>query len=120
MTVQKSDSGLVSKPGAYLRTLVKRGRSGDLHISRSLFGLAQLADPVAAPPAATRLVFPVIASVHFSAWADIIRTHAPEPTPDVDLVANAFRRWVRQREIDLSGVNIESTLIGFCKKWRIS
>lgn len=118
VTLQKSDTGLVSKPGAYLRTLVQRGRTGELHISRSLFGLAQLADPVAAPAAPTRLVFPDIGSVHFSPWAEVIRTHAPKPTPDVDLVANAFRRWSRQRDIDLSGANIESVLIGFCKKWR--
>lgn len=41
VTVQKSCDGLVSKPGAYLRTLVQRGRAGQLRISRSLFAMVQ-------------------------------------------------------------------------------
>jgi len=40
VTLQKSSDGHVAKPGAYMRTLVQRGRSGQLHISRSLFGMA--------------------------------------------------------------------------------
>lgn len=118
VTAQKSDSGLVAKPGAYLRTLVQRGRIGELHISRSLFGLTQLADRVEVSIQPATPVFPDIGSVHFSVWADVIRANAPKPTPDLDLVANAFRRWAREKDIDLSGPNVERVLIGFCKKWR--
>lgn len=120
VTVQKAETGLVLKPGAYLRTLTQRGRVGELHISRSLFGLAQLSagrmaeEPVPAP----LTVFPDLGSVHYSPWAEIIRAIAPKPTPDVDVVANAFRRWARSRNVDLTGPNVEKALIGFCKKWR--
>jgi len=41
VTIQKHEVGLVAKPGAYLRTLIQRGRDGELHVSRSLFGMAQ-------------------------------------------------------------------------------
>lgn len=39
ITLQKHAAGAVARPGAYLRTLVKRGRSGELYLSRSLFAL---------------------------------------------------------------------------------
>lgn len=39
LTLQKSSVGSVAKPGAYLRSLVQRGRAGELHLSRSLFAL---------------------------------------------------------------------------------
>ena len=47
--------------------------------------------PIVAP---TIVVFSDLSSFHFS-WAEVIRTHAPKPTPDVGIVDNAFRRWAR-------------------------
>ena len=41
VTVQKAAQGDVRNPGAYLRTLTKRGRNGQLRIARSLHGLAE-------------------------------------------------------------------------------
>ena len=41
VTLQKANQGDVLNPGAYLRTLTKRGRKGQLHIARSLHGLAE-------------------------------------------------------------------------------
>lgn len=124
VTIQKHDVGLVAKPGAYLRTLIQRGREGELHVSRSLFGMAQAGYSGAgglAPTAVEELVsFPSSGSVSFSRWGDVIRQNAPKPTPDVDMVAEAFRRWARTRDIDLTGPNIERNLIGFCKKWRLN
>lgn len=124
VTVQKAELGLVAKPGAYLRSLTQRGRDGELHISRSLFGMAQAGYSGAGglePEEVKELIsFPNRGTISFSRWADVIRTHAPKPTPDVDIVADAFRRWAREREIDLRSPNIERTLIGFCRKWRVN
>lgn len=124
VTVQKADLGLVEKPGAYLRTLVKRGRAGELHISRSLFAMAKGQNSHAADdddqdtPAIA--AFPSSGSISFGSWGDVVRKHAPKPTPDVDIVADAFRRWTTDRGIDLTSPNIERVLISFCRKWRMN
>ena len=41
VTVQKAAQGDVRNPGAYLRTLTKRGKTGQLQIAKSLHGLAE-------------------------------------------------------------------------------
>jgi len=124
VTIQKFEVGLVAKPGAYLRTMIQRGRDGELHVSRSLFGMAQASYGGAgglSPTAVAELVsFPATGSIHFSRWADVIREHAPKPTPDLDLVAQAFRRWAKTSDIDLTSPNIERVLAGFCRKWRMN
>ncbi len=124
VTVQKHDLGLVEKPGAYLRTLVKRGRAGELHISRSLFALAKGPNGFAAVDTSHDVPviepFPEHGSISFGSWGEIVREHAPKPTPDVDIVADAFRRWTRDKGIDLSEPNIERILISFCRKWRMN
>lgn len=124
VTIQKHEVGLVAKPGAYLRTLIQRGRDGELHVSRSLFGMAQAGYSGAGglPPAAVEelVSFPSSGSVQFTRWAAVIREHAPKPTPDLDMVANAFRRWAKDRDIDLTGPNVERVLAAFCRKWRLN
>ncbi|MGE3896986.1 MAG: plasmid replication protein RepC [Variibacter sp.] len=119
LTVQRSSAGVVAKPGAYLRTLVQRGRDGKLHLSRSLFALAKSGEPEnAAPAAVVTLTFPAQGSISYGPWVAVVREHAPKPTPDIDAVANAFRRWARERNIDLTAPNIERVFAGFCRKWR--
>lgn len=125
ITVQRSNTGAVAKPGAYLRRLVQRGREGELHLSRSLFALAKSGGPesAAAAPAPAAIVtptFPPSGSISYSAWAAVVREHAEKPTPDVDTVANAFRSWAKTRNIDLTAPNIESVFAGFCRKWRVN
>ncbi|MFC3721915.1 plasmid replication protein RepC [Neoaquamicrobium sediminum] len=124
VTIQKRDDGRVAKPGAYLRTLVQRGREGELHISRSLFGMAQAgyaAEGGLSPTAVEELVsFPARGSIHFSRWREVVREHAPKPTPDPDLVAERFRSWAKSRQIDLTSPNIERTFAGFCRKWTMN
>lgn len=77
------------------------GVGADLDVACSLFSLAQLArercgnSDVIAP---TIVGFPGLSSIHFSPWAEVIRTYAPKPTPDVDNVANEFRRWARGKK----------------------
>ncbi|MCO5073814.1 MAG: replication initiation protein RepC [Rhizobiaceae bacterium] len=130
VTVQKTEMGLVAKPGAYMRRLSQLGRDGELHISRSLFGLAQASGglagqggqvtvaPAAEPRKATR-AFPADGSIAYSVWADIMRQHTPKPTPDLDMVAAAFRRWAEERDIDLTSPNIERILASFCRQWKL-
>ena len=123
ITVQRSNTGAVAKPGAYLRRLVQRGRDGELHLSRSLFALAKAGEPESAAHAPAAIVtetFPAHGSISYSPWAAIVREHAPKPTPDVDSVANAFRRWATEKNIDLTAPNIERVFAGFCRKWRIN
>jgi replication initiation protein RepC len=124
LTVQRSTIGAVSKPGAYLRTLVQRGQSGELHLSRSLFALAKGGEGApaagrsqAAAPTAIR-PFPEGGSLSYGHWAALVREHAPKPTPDIDALGEAFRRWARHHDIDFADPKIERIFIGFCRKWR--
>lgn len=124
VTLQKHDAGLVAKPGAYLRRLVQRGQDGELHVSRSLFGMAESgysgAGGMPETAVAELVAFPASGPIRYTRWADVIREHAPRPTPDLDMVADAFRRWTRERAIDLTGPDIERKLAAFCRKWRIN
>ena len=121
VTVQRAEDGQVGNPGAYLRRLIQRGRSGQLRISRSLFALAGAKD-TSAPQQASGVAasdrgFP-LERITWSRWADLVREHAPKPTPDVETVGDAFRLWCRKGNIDLAQPSIEKAFIGFCKKWR--
>lgn len=123
VTVQKTDLGLVSSPGGYLRTLTQRGRDGDLNISRSLFALADNSDDSkpSNPDEETFFQgFPVDGSIAYSKWAELSREHTPKPTPDTNLVANAFRSWIKQRGIEANTPNIEQIFISFCRKYRLN
>ena len=122
VTVQKAKTGLVDNPGGYLRTLVQRGQDGRLHISRSLFAMAGNTHETGSGKAdiPATVAFPDEGTVSYGPWSDIIRQHTPDPTPDVDHVAGAFRRWTADRDIDLTSPNIERILISFCRKWRIN
>lgn len=121
VTMQRAEDGHVSRPGAYLRTLIQRGRKGQLRISRSLFALADRQDEKPAPAIVASKShdrgFPP-GPISWTGWSDLVRRHAPEPTPDVEIVAEAFRVWCRKSNIDLAQPSIEVAFIGFCKKWR--
>jgi len=121
VTMQRAADGHVASPGAYLRTLIQRGRMGQLRISRSLFALADAKDASVpgrvSGPTATYRGFP-LERISWTDWADVVREHAPRPTPDVETVADAFRSWCRKGNIDLAQPSIEKAFIGFCKKWR--
>ena len=121
VTMQRADDGQVANPGAYLRRLIQRGRNGQLRISRSLFALAGAKDASipkqSSLPIAPYRGFP-LDRINWSGWADLVRVHAPKPTPDVETVADAFRSWCRKGNIDLAQPSIEKAFVGFCKKWR--
>ena len=65
-------------------------------------------------------IFPATGSIAYSRWADIVRRHAPSPTPDVDLVAERFRAFARSRDLPLTSSMIEKAFIGFSSKFRIT
>lgn len=126
VTIQKTDLGLVEKPGAYMRALVRKGCTGDLHISRSLYSMLKMrADPLPDdvddrdPPREAK-VFPESGSIAYGSWANVVRQHTPKPTPDVDIVADSFRNWTRKTNLDLTSPNIERVFTSFCKKWRMN
>jgi replication initiation protein RepC len=124
VTLQKHDAGLVAKPAAYLRRLVQRGQDGELYVSRSLFGMAgprySGAGGMSQAAVEELVSFPGSGPIGYTRWADVIRKHAPKPTPDLDMVANAFRRWTKEKGIDLTGPDVERTLSAFCRKWRLN
>ncbi|MES4992422.1 plasmid replication protein RepC [Phyllobacterium sp. 22229] len=122
VTIQRAADGHVGSPGAYLRTLIQRGRVGELRISRSLFALATTkvgeSSTATLRSKASYRGFPT-ERITWSVWADLVRMHAPSPTPDIELLADAFRSWCLKGNIDLAQPAIEKAFIGFCKKWRL-
>lgn len=62
--------------------------------------------------------FPADGSVSFGQWGDMVRKHAPKPTPDVDLVASRFRTWAASKGLQLDSKKIETTFIGFCRRFK--
>ncbi|WP_298966901.1 plasmid replication protein RepC [uncultured Roseibium sp.] len=126
VTIQKTDQGLVEKPGAYMRALVRKGCTGDLHISRSLYSMLKMrADALPSVDGARDTpreakVFPESGSIAYGSWADVVRQHTPKPTPDVDIVAGRFRNWTRKTNLDLTSPHIERVFTSFCKKWRMN
>jgi hypothetical protein len=76
---------------------------------------------VAEPPAvsvAPLAAFPTDGSISFGRWGELARTHCPRPTPDVDLVASAFRKARAAAGRSLGGGDIEGHFVNFCKQWR--
>ena len=75
-------------------------------------------------PSPTRLrpvptSFPDRGSIRYGRWAALVREHAPNPTPDVDLVATSFRAFARERGLSLDAKGIERTFVGYCAKFRV-
>ena len=83
-------------------------------------------EPPPEPPAAassTRgkpaaAAFPADGTISYSRWADLVRQHAPAPTPDVDRVANAFRDWASHAALPLGGPTVEKAFVTFCRNFR--
>jgi hypothetical protein len=67
------------------------------------------------PPAAVLGPFPADGSIYYG-WGKLVRRHIPD-TPDVDLVANAFRRRLKETGQRLDAGNVEEHFVNFCKKW---
>ena len=63
-------------------------------------------------------VFPISGSIHVDKWGDVVRKYAPAPTPDVDIVAAAFRRSCERSGDRLDAGNVYEHFVSFCKKWK--
>jgi hypothetical protein len=62
--------------------------------------------------------FPVGGSIHYGAWGDIARKNLPKnPTPDVDMVADAFRRARLNQRRPLKAGDVQEHFANFCKRW---
>ena len=136
LILQKYGMNLIGKPGAYLRELTKRGRTGELAISRSLFGLANNLEASAEEVSSenlgedplseldisheTPLPFPASGSIKQSPWAEIAREFAPQHNPDLDALAKGFRLAIKSAGLSLGAANIEDYFKSFCKKWRMN
>lgn len=75
------------------------------------------AKPEAPKPSEYR-AFPVVGPIYNTKWADVVREHAPKPTPDVDRVGAAFQKHVRDSGQRFDSTNIEAHFINFCRKWQ--
>ena len=64
--------------------------------------------------------FPSSGSIAYSRWAEIVRQHAPSPTPDVDLVAERFRAFANARRLSLTSAAIEKTFTAYASKFRVA
>lgn len=62
--------------------------------------------------------FPASGSIHYTRFADIARDNEPQPTPDIDMLAQAFRTWAMRGRMDLRQPRIDKAFIGFWRKWR--
>ncbi len=66
------------------------------------------------------VAFPVAGSISFGRWGELARANLPQPTPDVDIVAAAFRRVRESAGRSLCGSDVEEHFASFCKKWRLA
>ena len=74
--------------------------------------------PTASP--AVPAAFPADGSISFGRWGELARINLPHPTPDVDLVASAFRKARAAAGRSLGGGDVEGHFVNFCKQWRSS
>jgi hypothetical protein len=80
--------------------------------------------PTPAPPPAQHRVlpppspFPTSGTIAFGRWGDLVRQHAPVPTPDVDRVAMAFRDWASHAGLRLGAPTVEKAFVTFCRGFR--
>jgi Initiator Replication protein len=62
--------------------------------------------------------FPASGTISYSRWGELVRQHAPAPTPDVDRVASAFRDWTSHAGLPLGGPTVEKAFVTFCRNFR--
>lgn len=62
--------------------------------------------------------FPADGSISYTQWGELARQHVPKPTPDVDMIASAFRKWAHEKAIPFDSEGVEKSFIGFCKKFK--
>lgn len=63
--------------------------------------------------------FPSEGSLHYTAWAEPARRQLPQPTPDLAVVADAFRRWAKGRKMALDHRDILQIFETWCAKYQV-
>jgi predicted RecA/RadA family phage recombinase len=63
--------------------------------------------------------FPSEGSLHYTAWAEPARRQLPQPTPDLGVVADAFRRWAKGRKMALDHRDILQIFETWCGKYQV-
>ncbi|WP_421408144.1 hypothetical protein [Agrobacterium tumefaciens] len=93
------------------------GKKSDSYFLNKRFGQKDGRDQ---PEDATEaVVFPATGSIYFTRWRDLVRTHSTGVTPDADIVANAFRKFCKEKNIALDAPKIEDRFIKIVQKFRI-
>lgn len=81
---------------------------------------AGAAETIVTEPPKLPAAFPADGSISFGRWGELARANLPRPTPDVDLVAFAFRKARAAKGRSLDGCDVEGHFVNFCKQWRLS
>lgn len=63
--------------------------------------------------------FPSEGGLHYTAWAEPARRQLPRPTPDLGVVADAFRRWAKGRKMALDHRDILQIFETWCGKYQV-
>lgn len=79
-------------------------------------GTVEEVTPAAAPAALGP--FPASGTIAYGDWDKLVKRHIPKGTPDVDRVAEAFRRRVKESGQSLAASNVEQHFVRFCLNWR--
>ncbi|NSX94412.1 Rrf2 family transcriptional regulator [Agrobacterium tumefaciens] len=65
------------------------------------------------------VAFPASGTIYFTRWRDLVKKHAKGVTPDSDVVADAFRKFCKDKNIPLDAPKIEDRFIKIVEKFRI-
>lgn len=66
-----------------------------------------------------KVSFPSDGSISYNNWGNIAKNSLPKPLPDLDIVAQNFRNWIRQKNLSFSSQRIEFYFENFCKNYKI-
>ena len=105
--------GSISAPGG---TQKVRQKSDSYFFNKRIGGK----EPNSGPVRDTETIaFPATGSIYFSRWRDLVKEHSTGVTPDADIVANAFRKFCKDKNIPLDAPKIEDRFIKIVQKFRI-
>lgn len=97
------------------RTRAARKPASDTDASAKPRQRRSKADAAPQPLAA----FPSEGGLHYTAWAEPARRQLPQPTPDLGVVADAFRRWAKGRKMALDHRDILQIFETWCGKYQV-
>lgn len=63
--------------------------------------------------------FPETGSIRWTPWETLVREHAPQPIPDMELVGAKFRDFCTGRNLPLTTAGIEKTFVAWVSKFHV-